>query len=152
MLLHERYHADKAQGLRSVIGKAVLLTGRHEDNAFPGYRHFLLLADGYSPTGQDEDFVFPSSYQASANGISLVSTGDVLTWGNEIDKLSSNISLGRDWAGVHYRSDGVEGIILGEQVARGVLQDVAKTYSEFNEGEIVFTYKTYLGEDVEIRK
>jgi hypothetical protein len=38
--------------------------------------------------------------------------GPALTVGNELNKLASNIALGRDAAGVHYRSDGVQGIRL----------------------------------------
>jgi len=37
--------------------------------------------------------------------------------------------LGRNAAGVHYRSDG-EGLRLGESVAIGILQDYRKTYNE----------------------
>ena len=36
---------------------------------------------------------------------------------NELNKLAANIALGRDTAGVHWRSDGVEGIKPGEKVA-----------------------------------
>lgn len=41
----------------------------------------------------------------------------------ELNKLASNVALGRNMAGVHYRSDGDEGILLGEQVAIKFLQD-----------------------------
>jgi hypothetical protein len=33
-----------------------------------------------------------------------------LRLGNEIDKLASNVSLGRDAAGVHYRSGSIRGL------------------------------------------
>lgn len=55
---------------------------------------------------------------------------DVLTVGGELDKLASNIGLGRNFAGVHYWSDHVEGLRLGEQVAIGLLQEQAATYNE----------------------
>jgi hypothetical protein len=51
--------------------------------------------------------------------------GTALTVGNELNKLSANISLGRDYAGVHYRSDGIEGILLGERVAIALLENEA---------------------------
>ena len=35
-----------------------------------------------------------------------------LTLGGELDKLGSNIAIGRNIAGVHYWSDGVEGLRL----------------------------------------
>jgi hypothetical protein len=55
---------------------------------------------------------------------------DLLTVGGELDKLASNISIGRNIAGVHYRFDADQGIALGEEVAIRVLQDHARTYPE----------------------
>ena len=55
---------------------------------------------------------------------------DQLTVGGELDKLAANISIGRNWAGVHYRSDYTESIVLGEQIALGILQEQADTYKE----------------------
>jgi hypothetical protein len=46
-----------------------------------------------------------------------------LTVGAELDKLASNLSFGRDTGGVHWRSDGVEGMKLGEEVAIQMLRD-----------------------------
>jgi hypothetical protein len=50
----------------------------------------------------------------------------------EIHKLASNVSLGRDFAGVHYRNDGVTGNLLGEQYAISYLIDKTKEYYESN--------------------
>lgn len=78
-----------------------------------------------------ESFEIPAPVQASADGSRLDAwTGEALTLGGEINKLASNISLGRDAAGVHYRSDGIDGMDLGEQVALGVLADYATTRAE----------------------
>ncbi|MEX0849571.1 MAG: vanadium-dependent haloperoxidase [Candidatus Dependentiae bacterium] len=55
---------------------------------------------------------------------------NLITVGGELDKLASNIALARDFAGVHYRSDGDYGINLGELVAIYFLQDWAATYAE----------------------
>jgi hypothetical protein len=38
------------------------------------------------------------------------------------------VSLGRDAAGVHWRSDGIEGMKLGEAVALSIFRDVATLY------------------------
>ena len=54
----------------------------------------------------------------------------IMTVGGELDKLASNIALARNFAGVHYRSDGDDGILLGEEVAIRYLQDQARTYVE----------------------
>ena len=63
--------------------------------------------------------------------------GAGLTLGNEIDKLASNMALGRDAAGVHYRSDSVRGLFVGEQQALGLLRDYSRTYNERLDGFIV---------------
>ena len=67
---------------------------------------------------------------ASSDGLSLVPyAGPDLTLGGELDKLAANIALGRDTAGVHWRSDGIEGLALGEAVAI-VLSDLRTTLTE----------------------
>jgi len=79
----------------------------------------------------NEDFVVPSPVEASSDGLALDPwTGADLTLGNEINKLANNISLGRDAAGVHYRTDGIDGVSAGEQVAIGILRDYSRTYNE----------------------
>ena len=55
---------------------------------------------------------------------------NTLTVAAELDKLASNIAGGRGWAGVHYRIDCEQGILLGEEVAIRYLQDQACTYNE----------------------
>lgn len=74
----------------------------------------------------NEDFVIPNPVMPNVDNDELVAyTGDDLTVGGELNKLAANIALGRDIAGVHYRSDGVQGILLGEQVALAILEDEA---------------------------
>jgi membrane-associated phospholipid phosphatase len=53
-----------------------------------------------------------------------------LTVGDELNKLASNIAIGRNMAGVHYRSDYVQGLLLGEAVAIGLLEEQKNTYNE----------------------
>ncbi len=53
-----------------------------------------------------------------------------LTVASELDKMASNVCNGRDFAGIHYRCDGDEGMLLGEQVAIKLLQDHACTITE----------------------
>lgn len=55
---------------------------------------------------------------------------NLMTVASELDKLASNIGVGRDWAGVHYRADCDQGMLLGQQVAIKYLQDQACTYTE----------------------
>jgi len=53
-----------------------------------------------------------------------------LTVGGELNKLASNISIGRNWAGVHYYSDYIESLRMGEKVALGILEEQKLTYGE----------------------
>lgn len=78
----------------------------------------------------NESLVLPDPVEANATGSALQSYSGSLTVGDELNKLASNIALGRDWAGVHYRSDGIDGLLVGEQQALGLLQDYSQTYRE----------------------
>ena len=53
-----------------------------------------------------------------------------LTVGGELNKLASNISLGRNIAGVHWRSDHEESLKLGEAVGIQLLRETVLTYNE----------------------
>ena len=70
-----------------------------------------------------ESFAIPSPVQSDSDGFNLLPFAGALTVGGELDKLASNISLGRDTGGVHWRSDGIEGMKLGEEVAIQMLRD-----------------------------
>jgi len=83
----------------------------------------------------DESHVLPEPAVVSADGLSLQPwKGADLTVGNELDKLASNIALGRDFGGVHWRSDGVEGLKLGEEVAIRLLEELRFTGNELFSG------------------
>jgi len=49
--------------------------------------------------------------------------GESLTVRGELNKLASNMALGRNRAGIHYRTDGIEGLRLGEAAAIRFLED-----------------------------
>lgn len=95
----------------------------------------------------DEGFVVPDPVEASRNGRRLKPwAGADLTLGDEINKLATNISIGRCTAGVHYRSDG-SGLALGEAMAIGLLQDYSATYNERFDG---FTLTRFDGRRIRI--
>jgi hypothetical protein len=96
----------------------------------------------------NESFVIPTPVTPSDDGLSLVPyTGASLTVGGELNKLASNIAMGRDAGGVHYRSDGIEGIKLGEAIAISILRDTATLYNEVFAG---FSFTKYDGTPVTI--
>lgn len=83
----------------------------------------------------DEPFVLPDPVVASDDGSALGPwTGTDLTVGGELDKLASNVAIGRDAAGVHYRSDGVDGLLVGEQQAIALLQEYSAAINEDFDG------------------
>lgn len=100
------------------------------------------------------DFEIPSDKAVMPNddGTLLLpypSDAPKLTIEGELNKLASNISLGRDTAGVHYRSDGDLGMVLGEEYAISVLRELVKTYNEDFEG---WTFNKFDGTPVLISK
>ena len=75
-----------------------------------------------------------SPMQPTDDGLGLVpyagsDAGD-LTVGGELNKLAANVALGRDIAGVHWRSDATESLKLGELIAIGILKDQRNCYNE----------------------
>jgi len=79
----------------------------------------------------NETEIMTNCVVASADGTSLSPFSEVtLTVGGEINKLAFNVAMGRDFAGIHYRSDAEAGIRLGEDVAIAMLQDLVNTFAE----------------------
>ncbi|MGI8885152.1 MAG: vanadium-dependent haloperoxidase [Pyrinomonadaceae bacterium] len=60
--------------------------------------------------------------------------GETLTVGGELNKIASNVALGRNIAGVHWRSDGTESLKLGEAIAISILKDQKACYNEQFDG------------------
>lgn len=78
------------------------------------------------------NWTIPNPVMPSDDGLSLQPyTGAALTVNGELAKLAHNVSFGHGiHAGIHYRSDSDQSILLGEAVALRVLQDRAATYNE----------------------
>ena len=76
--------------------------------------------------------------QPTPDGLSLVpyagADAGELTVGGELNKIASNVALGRNTAGVHWRSDATESLRLGEQVAINLLRETRSCYNEAFEG------------------
>jgi hypothetical protein len=91
-----------------------------------------------------DSIVFPNPVQASSDGLSLVpymgSDASHMTLGNELNKLAGNISLARNFAGIHWRSDYDQALRLGETVAISLLRDQRMTFNERFKG---FTFSKF---------
>jgi hypothetical protein len=92
----------------------------------------------------DETFVIPNPVVAAPDGLSVEPyTGPPLTVGGELNKHASNVAMGRNFAGVHWRSDADASLRLGETVAISILKDQRLTYNERFRG---FRFTTFDGE------
>ncbi|HEX9665971.1 MAG TPA: phosphoesterase, partial [Thermodesulfobacteriota bacterium] len=74
-------------------------------------------------------------------------TGPDLTVGGELNKLAANIAIGRNFAGIHWRSDYVDSLMLGEAIAIGILRDQRLTYNENFNG---FTFTKFDGTTITV--
>ena len=70
-----------------------------------------------------------------------------MTVGGELNKLASNVAFARKFAGIHWRQDAMQGMLLGEQVAISLLRDQAHLYNEDYHG---FTFTTFNGEKITV--
>ncbi|MGH8549217.1 MAG: vanadium-dependent haloperoxidase [Methylococcales bacterium] len=79
----------------------------------------------------DESAIIQNPVVSTLDGSgTLPYVGPALTVGGELNKIASNVATGRNIAGVHWRSDAVESLNLGEAVAIGVLKDQRGLYAE----------------------
>jgi hypothetical protein len=79
----------------------------------------------------DESFPFDDPVVASDDGLRLAPYGGSdLTVGGELNKLAANVAMGRNAAGIHWRTDAVAGLKLGEDVALGILAEMRACYHE----------------------
>jgi len=83
----------------------------------------------------DGTFVIPDPVVPTDDGLSLLpytgSDAGQLTVNGELNKLARNVTFGHGiLAGIHWRSDSQQSMILGEAFAISVLQDKARAYNE----------------------
>lgn len=79
----------------------------------------------------DETDIVRNPMVPNADGTALVPyDGPPLTVGGELNKVASNIANGRNGAGVHWRTDAVNSLRLGEAVVIGILEEQKTTYND----------------------
>lgn len=92
-----------------------------------------LLQPGYRMKGGTiEDFCDPQEYTGDDAG--------KITVGGELNKIASNVALGRSMGGVHWRSDNTRSLRLGEEVAIEILR---KRTIEYAERPVSFTFRSF---------
>jgi hypothetical protein len=99
----------------------------------------------------NESFVIPKPMVPADDGLQLLpytdSDAGQITVGGELNKLANNVALGRDMAGVHWRSDAEQSLLLGEAVAISILRDQRATYNEPFNG---FTFTKFDGTTITV--
>jgi hypothetical protein len=116
--------------------------------AYPGGHSAFASASATTAKALFIDGPFPNPVTLSADGNELIPyTGPALTIHGELNKLIANVTLFRDGAGMHWRSDGTAsgrntppgcdgqgletgGNLLGEKLAVSLLRDNKETYRE----------------------
>ncbi|MEW5965617.1 MAG: vanadium-dependent haloperoxidase [Pseudomonadota bacterium] len=102
----------------------------------------VLLQPGYRKSGTDLDtFCDPQAYAgADANRITV---------GGELNKIASNVAMGRTMGGVHWRTDNTRSLRLGEAIAIEILR---KRTLEYFERPVSFTFRAFDGHRVHITR
>jgi hypothetical protein len=67
--------------------------------------------------------------------------------GGELNKLASNVGFGRIFAGIHWRHDIEQGMLLSKPVAISLLRDQAHLYKESYKG---FTFTGFRGNTIRV--
>ena len=117
-------HPSYGAGHATVAGACITIL-----KAFFDHKHPLAIAE---PNNAAIAFV-PNKQGSKLQNIKVVDKAGKpasLTVEGELNKLASNISIGRDWAGVHYFSDYIESLRMGEQIAIGILEEQKLTFGE----------------------
>src|SRR5436190_1913609 len=81
-----------------------------------------------------DNVAFPNPMVSAPDGLALQpyagADAEQITLTGELNKLASNIAQGRNIAGVHWRSDATQSMLLGEAVTISILRDQKRCYNE----------------------
>jgi hypothetical protein len=112
-----------------------------------GHSTFVGAATTVCKAFFDENWVIPDPVVPNADGTALVPySGPPMTVGGELNKLASNIANGRNFAGIHYRTDATGGSQLGEELVIALPAEWKHTWKE----PMRFRFTRFDGRRVEI--
>ncbi len=115
-------------------GGNIKITSRQEYNN-NGYQPVAFVPDGAGTSLTD---IYSTSPPANP-----------LTVGDELNKIAANISIGRNMAGVHYYSDYLDSLVMGEKIALGVLLEQSLAYEIYPEAvRPSFSLTAFLKDDI----
>lgn len=86
-----------------------------------------------------EDFQAPQPYSGA--------DADRMTVGGELNKLASNVAMGRSMGGVHWRTDNTRSLRLGEQITIEILK---KRTAEYFERPVSLSFRSFDGDWVSV--
>lgn len=110
-----------------------------KDPPVPG-ETLQILQPGFRRTGNDlEAFCDPMPYAGDDAAL--------MTVGGELNKIASNVAMGRSMGGVHWRSDNTRSLRLGEDIAIEILR---KRTLEYAERPVSFTFRSFDRQTVHI--
>jgi len=104
------------------------------------------------PAGKCEESDEAIAYVPQESSLSECSLDKPLTVGGELNKLAANISIGRNMAGVHYYTDYIDSLVMGEKIALGVLLEQSLSYETYPlDARPSFSLTTFLGRTLQIK-
>jgi hypothetical protein len=116
-------HPSYGAGHATVAGACVTVLKAFFDHSQP-----------FAANGTDASRAYVASDDGSTleevDVFGLYGNSAQLTVEGELNKLAANISIGRDWAGVHYFTDYWESLLLGERIAIQILEEQRAAFPE----------------------
>ena len=106
----------------------------------PPNGELMPLQPGYRKAGPGlDEFCEPQEY----TGLDAAK----MTVGGELNKIASNVAMGRSMGGVHWRTDNTRSLRLGELIAIEILRKRTLEYAEL---PVSFTFRSFDGQIVHI--
>ena len=139
-------HPSYGAGHATVAGACVTIL-----KAFFDTNQYLNIAQdggGFSITPEKDQSQFAFVPRSDGAVLETVKTHPLSVEG-ELNKLAANISIGRNWAGVHYYSDYTESMRMGEEIAISILQEHSIMYNPLENASM--TLNKFDGSQVKIK-